>query len=793
MFNKRYGKTKDTILRHQITLYGHSFRFIAGIILFVLVFTFQYGIFSSAYGSPFNVEDPKGPWHITADEIHQDKKTSQYIAKGNVIITKAGRKISADFIRFDQKDMKVYAKGHVVMTAGQDILTGNRIDMDLDKEIGTLYNGTVFLSANHYYIKGDKIQKLGKDSYSAQKATITTCDGDKPAWKITGRKFKVDIDGYGYATHAMLWTSKIPVMYTPFMIFPAKTKRQTGLLQPQIGHSNRKREEYIQPFFWAINNHSDATFYEHYMGLRGNKYGFEYRYVNSSKSKGTLMYDFLKDKKVDNGTPSKDYIYHNQNWSYFDDNISRPNSDRYWFRMKSDQEMPFGFSAMLDLDIVSDQDYLHEFQAGYTGFFETERYYNKNFSRDIEEFDDAIRTNTLKLNKSWDRYVLNASAIWNDNIIIRRQTGSGKTTQQLPAISFNAATKRIGSSPFYSNLSSTYNHSYQRLGMKKQRAEFYPKFSLPHKVKNYFTIEPFLGLRETLWHVDDAGGAYKKDILSRELYDTGLNISSNIFRIYQINSKKIDRIKHSITPAIKYNYTPTLNQDKYPDKIGKQNLITYSLTNTFTSRLKPLSDNKEKYRENRTNMDQGNVKIVPPSYTYKQFCYLSLSQGYNINEAKEDIPAKRSNKNKKQPFTPITGTIKLMPTDYLSIEADASRSLYESFYRSHNKRVSISDKRGDSLSVEHRYSHTLNESIATQINFKLMENLKGFAEYERNLYNHEDITQKIGLLYKKQCWSIRFNFIKTYDNEEQYTFTINFHGLGEFGKSLGREDFNAIQ
>ncbi len=793
MVNTTYGNRKGNHQEHQVAPVKHRFRITLKIILSLLVFTFQYGIFYSAQGSPFGEKNPEGPWHITANEIHQDKKTAQYIAKGDVIISRAGRKIYADFIRFDQKNMKVYAKGHVVMTAGQDILTGNRMDMDLDKEIGTLYNGTVFLSTNHYYIKGDRIEKIGKNSYSAQKATITTCDGDKPAWRITGRKFKVTVDGYGHATHATLWTSKVPVLYTPFFMFPAKTKRQTGLLQPQIGHSNRKHEEYVQPFFWAINDQSDATFYEHYMGLRGNKLGVEYRYVNSSKSKGTLMFDFLKDKKTDDGSLS------NKNWAYFSDAISRPNKDRYWFRMKSDQEMPFGFSAMLDLDIVSDQDYLHEFKDGYTGFFETERYYNKNFNRDIEEYDDAIRTNSLKLNKSWDGYSLNASVIWYDDIIRRRQTGSGYTTQQLPAITLNSSTKKIDDSLFYYNFSSAYNHSYQRLGLKKQRADFYPKFSLPHKVKNYLTIEPFLGLRETLWHVDDPAGAYKKNILNREIYDTGFNISSNVFRIYSLNGPKVDRIKHLISPNINYSYTPSQNQDKYPDTIGKQNRISYSLTNTFTSRSKQFSGKKTSMqKKNRAIEEEPNQtktgeevqirqelsELKPTGHTYRQFCYVSLSQSYDINEAKENIPANRSNKNKKQPFSPISGTITILPTNYLSIKANASRSLYESFYRSHNQALTISDKRGDSLSLEHRYTHNSSESIATGITFKLLDNLKGSAEYERNLHNHENITKALTLLYIKQCWSIKFNYIKTYDDEEQVAFTINFHGLGEFGKSI---------
>jgi len=129
--------------------------------------------------------NPKTPWHIVADEIDYDDKAGYYIGKGNVMITKEDKKLTADFIRFDQKAMKVYAKGHVVMTARQDTLTGTSMEMNLEAETGTVYNGTIFMKENHFYIKGDTIQKIGKDSYAVDKASITTCDGEKPAWKIT--------------------------------------------------------------------------------------------------------------------------------------------------------------------------------------------------------------------------------------------------------------------------------------------------------------------------------------------------------------------------------------------------------------------------------------------------------------------------------------------------------------------------------------------------------------------------------------------------------------------------------
>ena len=360
------------------------------------------------------LSDHAAPWHIVADELSLVETESVYIAEGNVVVSKKDMRISADYARFNQKSMVVAAKGHVVMSAGNDVLTADHLEINLATEEGTIHKGSFFLEENNFHIKGNEIKKTGKNSFRADTASITSCDGEKPAWKITGRNLDVTIEGYGVAYHATFWVKNIPVMYTPFIAFPVKLKRQTGLLAPQLATSSRKGFEYIQPFFWAINDSSDLTLYEHYMSLRGNKIGSEFRFVLSPLSKGTLMFDYLQDKEVDDGTGSSsdDWGYDDRDYEDSSVDILRPNEDRYWFRMKQDQAMPAGFFASLDLDVVSDQDYLQEFKGGYTGFRDTQDYFNNAFGRDIDDYNDPIRLNRFNIDRRWARYTLNAEARW---------------------------------------------------------------------------------------------------------------------------------------------------------------------------------------------------------------------------------------------------------------------------------------------------------------------------------------------------------------------------------------------
>jgi len=713
-------------------------------------------------------DDKNVPWHIVADEITYDDKTNVYTGRGRVVITKKNKNLSADYVRFDQKTMKVSADGHVVMNVGENILTGNHMEMNLDSETGTVYDGTIFLQENHFYIKGDKIQKVGEDSYTADKASVSTCDGDQPAWKITCRNLKITVEGYGVVKHAALWAKKVPVLYTPYLVFPAKLKRQSGLLAPQFGYDDRKGAVYLQPLYWAINESSDATFYSHFMSDRGEKLGAEYRYVLDEQSKGTLMVDFLDDRKVDDGSPGSDQ------WGYDGDDALRPNSDRYWFRAKLDQALPSDFSARLDIDYVSDQDYLHEFQNGYTGFDETRAYFNQVFGRELDEYDNPVRFNRFNVNRNWYLYSLNAELRWYDDVVKRRQSATDDTLQQLPVITFDGSKQKILTSPFYFDLKSEYTYFYSEDALRGHRGDVYPRLYLPYRIGNYLSLEPSVGVRETVWHFDkDEYSPSDKNTLSREMYDVKVDLSSEIYHIFNLNGEGVERIKHTVKPQVIYEYIPEKDQSEYPlfdsvDRIERKNIVTYSLTNTLTTKSKPPTENKATHP---TGKPDGEDLTEPPTHTYNQFCRFKLEQSYDINKGNEDDP---------EPFSPINMTLQLFPRKYFAIDADADWSHYDTAFRSRNIALTLWDPRGDKLYVSHRYQMDTSESVYTDLHLKISDSLSAVAEYERDIFNGNNLKIGLGLLYETQCWSLYTKYLKEED-DQKIGFMIQLYGIGGFG------------
>lgn len=718
------------------------------------------------------------PYHIKADSLSYDDTTQTYRARGNVTITKGDQSLQADAVDLNSQTMEAEARGNVRFTSGEDWLTGTRLEINLDAGIGTLYEGTLFIKESHFYIRGGEIEKVGKDSYHITDGRFTTCDGDSPAWQITGKDLNVTIDGYGTVKHTAFWVKSVPILYAPFLVFPAKIKRQTGFLVPQVFYSNRNGLEYSQPFFWAISESSDTTFYESYMDHRGFKQGVEYRYVLARESKGAAMYDFLYDRQIDDGTTPQDSTgYHYE--GFRGDNEARLNRKRWWFRMKSDQDVPAGFKAKLNMDLVSDQDYLREFRRGYSGYDTNDSYFQREFGRDLDDHTDTVRLNQLNLNRNWDQYSLNADFRWYDDVIIRKNDDLDQTLQRLPLIRFEGSKQKLSAQPLYFDLETSYDYFWRDYGTRGHRADLHPRLYYPMRLCKYFDFEPSVGLHETLWQVEeyeDEAPRKEDRLLSREVLDFKADLSTEFSRTFRLKGETLDRIRHTIKPQVVYDYIPVPDQGDYPnfegiDRIEGKNLVTYSVTNSFTARsIKQHNQDKER--------DPGSPEGPRlPVYSYLDFCRIKFTQSYDIIEA-------RRNKRVggKRPFSDIKGELEFSPYDCLDLDGDVTWSPYDGEYKSCNAILSLCDRRGDRGSIDYRYTQDDSKSILTKIFVKLFDPVSAYWEHERILKDGEDVKTVIGFRYKPQCWALTVSYThdRTMDARE-YFVEVSLYGLGKIG------------
>ncbi|MBF0379333.1 MAG: LPS-assembly protein LptD [Desulfamplus sp.] len=675
--------------------YFYSTFIAAALFLIILI---DGSLFSSAFS--FSKVDKDRAWHISALKVSYDNENKVYVAEGQVIITGIRKepedkqdqpigesRLEADYVEFSNITRDAVASGNVLLISGKDSVTCDRLKLNLETERGTIYNGVVFIEENHFYIKGDSIEKSGKDTYHADKASVTSCDGDNPDWKLSGQNVQITIDGYGTAKNATFWAGKIPALYSPVLLFPAKTKRQTGLLTPQFSSSDKKGFEVEQPLFIAISKGTDATIYGDYMSKRGTKTALEYRYILNNDSFGTLFYDYLNDSHI--GETSSESINYGLDSASNGYMSTRNNHDRYWFRMKSNHLFDDNWETRIDIDYVSDPDYLHEFQDGFTGFDTVKKYFRDTFGRSIDEYDDTTRENILNINRRWTSSSLNMGVQWFDNVearqinnndkvkSINQEFGKDTTLQKLPFIEFNTIKKQLGRTPFYYDLDSEYRYFYRQNSYKQisyqqnlfddnllktkalqngHRTDIFPRVYMPFQIGSFY-LEPSAGVRQTLWYADDFSETNigeadtnnrEADMLHhREVFDSNLELSTKLSKIFKIdtensispNTSKTD--SQTNTSSLKISDSKFSNIDNANLKIKHEILpkVKYSFTPEINQDELPYFDTIDYIEEQNTfTWSIGNRLTSRDKYgLYNEFAWIEISQSYRMDLDKPNI------------------------------------------------------------------------------------------------------------------------------------------------------------
>ncbi len=713
-----------------------------------------------AYGSMPDTDNlDTVSWHITASSATYDHKRKRYIARGDVRITGGTTRIEADYVEYNDLTQDVFAQGNVILVSGEDSLTCTAMDLNLKTQKGRVHKGTLYIKKNNLYIHGENIRKTGEFTYNADKGFITSCSGDNPDWKISGNRILVTIDGYGSARDAVVWAGPIPALYMPYIAFPAKTTRQTGLLTPRFGSSDRKGYEVEQPLFMALSENTDATLYLDSMTKRGVKAALEFRYVLDNSSKGTMILDVLDDRKIDDGTDNtSDYRYAGT--------PLRTNTDRYWFRMKLDQELGNDVLARLDLDLVSDSDYLREFETGYTGFNETKAGFIQDFNRGIDTYDDTTRTNRLHIHRIWPQHSLNVDFQWFDNIAAR-QTGSADTTlQSLPAVTFNTVQQPLGKTGLYYQLESQATYFFRKdttaSDIRGIRADIYPRFYYPVTLSRHLSLTPSVGLRETLWRPDQSTDPLGEETSfhHRETYDISVLMSSRLHRVYQTGPSSGYRLKHDIIPEIEYQFSPETDQEEFPlfdalDRIGRTNQVTYAVTNRFISRTPA-----------KTKDGTG----TNAAHTYRELAWAKLYQHYYFNP--ED--------HQDRDFSDIFLDSEFHLSPLLSLRSDLAWSVDESRFTLFNAGLRLRDTRGDSITLSYRYKKDISQSIAAKTRIHLTDPLHLYYIFEKDMETDKTIESQIGLELRQSCWSVDVSYSDSQD-DKRIGVLITLHGLGGFG------------
>lgn len=698
------------------------------------------------------IPDERGGGRVSgaADRLETTEDETA-VLEGNVELKYRDVTFRAERVVFHRQTMTLEAEGDVVFDQGPRRVGAARVDFDLSTRTGTFWNASAFVEPD-YYFTGDVVAKTGENEYEIRDGIFTTCSGDEvPDWSLRTSRAAVEIGGYARARNARVRAKRLPLLYWPYMLWPARTDRASGLLIPSIGYSDRRGGYLGLAYYQVFGPSADATVY-----LDGYSKGFaglggELRYRPTEGTRGEAEVYFLRDSDRDG-----------EEWhARFDHQTT---------------DLPWGLRGVVDYEDYSDYDFFREFERA-------ERQNTRRF----------LYSNAF-LSGSWGAQSVNL-------LVDERQTflSSGRIThqRQLPDFNYRVNKLKLGKSDLYLSVDSTatmiqseseglYDESWERLDVS-------PELTYPLRVAPWLSVAMTAGGRATWWgetapvsRLDpetgqnalfcgeqrvEAGTFGCGESLDRVVPRAEVDIiGPSLSRIFDAEVGRFGKFKHLIEPRWRWRYSgdfeeqgSVLRFDEI-DGFEENNFGEFALVNRVLG--KP------------SDPEQGGAFEI---------LSFELAQAYSLDD---EEPFQRSRDGSLESSEgPIRATLRLNPTLDFSLQAKAEWATL--FDRLQSRSLSARGNAGPlflDLTWFTRYNAELDTTTSDQIRlgtrFDIVpRRLKFSGQVSYDIENAEMQQQRYFLTWTSQCWSAvieaREQRTSLYESRD-YRFMLNLKNVGTF-------------
>ncbi|MHB1115884.1 LPS-assembly protein LptD [Sideroxydans sp.] len=286
-------------------------------------------------------QDEPGVAFISAERI-EARQGNQMEASGKVELRQEGRVVKADHLLYEQEKQNVYADGNVSIVQGETVMSGPKLKMNLDLDVGEMAQPEFFIGENDARGTAALLNMEGRNHQTFRSAVYTTCPAGNDDWLIRMSTLELDRDRQvGVAYNARVEFKSVPFLYTPWMDFALNDDKRSGFLGPVFGSTSSGGSEITLPYFWNIAPNFDATFSPRYISKRGTHFNNEFRYLQP-RYRGEIRADVLPGDKVSN-------------------------LDRSHYGVTHQHDLGSGFAASVDANVVSDDAYYRDLAGAISG------------------------------------------------------------------------------------------------------------------------------------------------------------------------------------------------------------------------------------------------------------------------------------------------------------------------------------------------------------------------------------------------------------------------------------------
>jgi LPS-assembly protein len=622
--------------------------------------------------------------NILSDKAFRKSSENEFEAVGNVVITHLKNSIYGEKARINFTTGETEVLGNVRYIAPEMTLYGGKLNYNFLTKRIDLDNARVL--SDNFIVTGKKIIQTSPDFIYAEDAEYTTCKDCPESWSVFAKNITIEVGQYVRMKHAFIKVNGVTAMYFPYLIFPIKQRRETGLLFPNIGFSSSEGFRYQQPFFWVIDDYKDITLTPSTFGDRG--LGGELQYRQNIKEKtwfelNTLqLNDRIYEPNKVNKTLSGDKTY--RQFSDFEAHYVSKQffNGHLYFNNTSDLDTP------RDMDFFAG-DRIRGTEIGGGGFFEgrssffslgAESYFNQNMLiTDPNKFDDQyvqimpkISLNSVPYNLLHTDYAFlkNISVGMHADYTIFKQNRvniegpirNARRTNLAPYLDWQLG--NVGPVFFSHQL----KLDYQSYHLPSESTKSFSKKGLIYETEAKIELEKFYGLsyvEEKPLEIDSNNKANKKNASILDIGSTAPVAPTTIGTLPQISASKDEqttlvynnsyrhsqefKLKHFFlgeqdykgnrkfreqieTDNGQFDYLDALrdrehisNQTTAQDSLPISNTLEFQWNNNL---IRKMSKKFDPYKDNRYLKD---------NFTYSNISYFDVSQGLDLTVNSERL------------------------------------------------------------------------------------------------------------------------------------------------------------
>jgi LPS-assembly protein len=509
------------------------------------------------------------------------------------------------------------------------------------------------------------------------------------------------------------------------------------------------------PFYWAVDNYSDATLFQTMLSNRGYMQGVEYRRRGYQEAAADLRFFYLRDGEGEAPTPH-----------------------RYWVAGMVNQPLADDWSFRATVDKVSDASYLRDFNFGSMALDRYSRDLLQEFGRDLEQEEVNVRVSSALVSRNLDWANFTAYSRYYE----RLSPGDPRLFDRLPGLALQTLPlKPLGGWPLFVGLTSSYTYFYQDKGLDGDRLDLHPQVWLQGQPFTGLSFSSRLGFRETVFRVDKSlPGNPQEGYLSRQLFDAKVSVASAWARDYgrgEDSAGSSGFLRHIVRPELTYWNLPRYEALRYPgfdpfdlgwvvranrnlpirdgdDPLGGVNALTYSISNNLLV---------------RGQTPQGLA-------TARDLLWFRLSQSAFFNSTSMGLDGTNQPHHR---FSDFWAETEYYPLRRVSLGANLGASPNkEGFDRADLKVTLLDPVRNHYLNVNFVYIKDFAKQLNMQTYLNLMNSLKTWITYSHTFLTNNQLEKRYGVVLQRQCWGLVLSYTDRPD-DKRVGVTFFIPGIGE--------------